>query len=131
MSRAGAKLGIGRYFQLDGETVQVVEFASLPTGMEVVLKDGRDRLARMSVRELLSPGRAQVIPGSAGPSAGDDEDVVAVVLDRLTKEERKSLLERAEHVRVALHARSGFWHRSWGAVAERNLGVRLRGDWLA
>ncbi|MFD5889694.1 helix-turn-helix domain-containing protein [Streptomyces sp. NPDC060334] len=108
MSRAGAKLGIGTRFRLDGETVQVVDFASLATGMEVVLKDGRDRLARMSVRELLSPGRAQLIPGSAGPSAADDEDVPAVVLDRLTREARKSLLERAEHVREMLSGyRSG------------------------
>ncbi|MET7911786.1 helix-turn-helix domain-containing protein [Streptomyces avermitilis] len=108
MNKAGMKLGIGTYFRLDGETVQVVEFANFATGMEVVLKDGRDRLARMSVRELLSPGRAQVIPSSAGPSAADDEDVAAVVLDRLTKEERKSLLERAEHVREMLSGyRSG------------------------
>ncbi|MFJ3714081.1 hypothetical protein [Streptomyces sp. NPDC090053] len=108
MSGAGAKLGIGTHFRLDGETVQVVEFASFATGMEVVLKDGRDRLARMSVRELLRPGRAQVIPSSAGPSAADEEDVAAVVLDRLTKEERKSLLERAEHVREMLSGyRSG------------------------
>ncbi|MGW7328417.1 helix-turn-helix domain-containing protein [Streptomyces sp. NPDC054840] len=108
MSGAGVKLGIGTRFRLDGETVRVVEFASFATGMEVVLKDGRDRLVRMSVRELLSPGRAQVIPSSAGPSAADEEDVAAVVLDRLTKEERKSLLERAEHVREMLSGyRSG------------------------
>ncbi|WNF31091.1 hypothetical protein RI138_32065 [Streptomyces sp. C11-1] len=87
MSRANAKVGIGTHFRLDGETVQVVEFASLATGLEVVLIGGRNRLARMSVREQLSPGRARVIPSSAGPSAAEDEDGAAVVLDRLTKKE--------------------------------------------
>ncbi|MFG2557391.1 hypothetical protein [Streptomyces sp. NPDC048496] len=46
MSGAGTKLGVGTHFCLDGETVEVAEFASLATGMEVILKDGRDRLAR-------------------------------------------------------------------------------------
>ncbi|MFD3330923.1 hypothetical protein [Streptomyces sp. NPDC058701] len=71
MSRSGAKLGIGTHLRLDVETVQLVEFASFATEMEAVLKDGRDRLARMSVRELLSPGRTQLIPSSAGSSAAD------------------------------------------------------------
>lgn len=29
---------------------------------------------------------------------------------------------------VVLYARTGFWHRSWGVVAERYLHVRLRGN---
>ncbi|MEV3993611.1 hypothetical protein AB0J57_32410 [Streptomyces sp. NPDC049837] len=38
---------------------------------------------------------------------------------------------RAEELTVvALPSSSGFWHRSWGAVAERYLDVRLRGDRL-
>ncbi|MGW0666400.1 hypothetical protein [Streptomyces sp. NPDC002746] len=77
MSGAGTKLGVGTHFRLDGETVEVVEFASLATGMEVVLKDGRDRLARMSLRELLTCDRAELIHDRSGPSAADDEDLAA------------------------------------------------------
>ncbi|WP_316783560.1 hypothetical protein [Streptomyces sasae] len=29
---------------------------------------------------------------------------------------------------MALYARTGFWHRSWGVDAECHLDVRLRGD---
>ncbi|MEU2251083.1 hypothetical protein [Streptomyces sp. NPDC019224] len=102
MNGAGTRLGVGTRFRLDGETVEVVEFASLATGMEVILKDARDRLVRMSVRELLTSDRAEVIPDDRGPAAADDGDLVSVVLARLTKEERKDVLERAEHVRETL-----------------------------
>jgi hypothetical protein len=102
MSGAGAKLGVGTHFWLDGETVEVVEFASMATGMEVILKDGRDRLARMSPRELLTSDRAELIHDGSGPSSAGDEHVAAVVLNRLTKEEKKEVLERAEHVREML-----------------------------
>ncbi|MET8058121.1 Mu transposase C-terminal domain-containing protein [Streptomyces microflavus] len=101
MSGAGTRLGVGTRFRLDGETVEVVEFASLATGMEVILKDARDRLVRMSVRELLTSERAEVIPSDRGPAA-DDGDLAASVLARLTKEERKDVLERADHVREML-----------------------------
>jgi len=87
---------------LDGETVEVVEFASLATGMEVILKDARDRLARMSLRELLTSDRAELIHDGSGPSSADDGDVAAVVLNRLTKDGKKEVLERAEHVREML-----------------------------
>ncbi|MEU7179192.1 Mu transposase C-terminal domain-containing protein [Streptomyces celluloflavus] len=69
--------------------------------MEVILKDARDRLVRMSVRELLTSDRAEVIPTESGPVA-DDGDLVSVLLARLTKEEHKDVLERAEHVRETL-----------------------------
>jgi hypothetical protein len=36
MSGAGTKLGVGPHFRLDGETVEVVEFASLATGVTAV-----------------------------------------------------------------------------------------------
>ncbi|MFJ4007666.1 hypothetical protein ACIPWL_30035 [Streptomyces sp. NPDC090023] len=79
---------------MDGETVEVVEFASLATGLEVVLKDGRERLARMSLRELLTSDRAELIQDRPGPSSADGEDVAALVLNRLTKDEQKVILER-------------------------------------
>ncbi|MFJ5179767.1 hypothetical protein ACIP68_38720 [Streptomyces griseoviridis] len=102
MSGAGTRLGVGTRFRLDGETVEVVHFASLATGMEVILKDARDRLVRMSVRELLTSDRAEVVPEDRGPAADDEGDLVSVVLARLTREERKDVLERAEHVRETL-----------------------------
>ncbi|BBA98689.1 hypothetical protein RVR_4974 [Actinacidiphila reveromycinica] len=77
MNGAGTRLGVGTYFRLGGETVEVVEFVSLATGMEVVLKDGRDRLARMSLRELLTSDRAELIHDRSGPSSTDDEGLVA------------------------------------------------------
>lgn len=104
MSGAGTRLGVGTRFRLDGETVEVVEFASLATGMEVILKDSRDRLTRMSVRELLASDRADVIAEDSGPAA-DEGELASVVLSRLTKQERKDVLERAGHVREVL---SGF-----------------------
>lgn len=88
--RGGDEAGVGTHFRLDGETVEVVDFASLATGMEVVLKDGRDRLARMSLRELLTSDRAELIHDRSGPSSGDDENVAAVVLNRLTRDERRT-----------------------------------------
>ena len=111
MSGAGTKLGVGTYFRLDGETVEVVDFAILATGMEVVLKDGRGRLGRMSVRELLTSDRAELIHDGSGPSSADDEDLAAVVLNRLAKNEKKEVLERAEHVREMVTGyRSGSEH---------------------
>lgn len=101
MTGAGTRLGVGTRLRLDCETVEVVEFVSLATGMEVILKDVRDRLVRMSVRELLTSQRAQMIPTGPGPSA-DEGDLAAVVLARLSKDERKDVLERAEHVREML-----------------------------
>ncbi|MGW1258518.1 Mu transposase C-terminal domain-containing protein [Streptomyces sp. NPDC002513] len=101
MNGAGTRLGIGTHLRLDGETVEVVEFASLATGMDVVLKDARDRLLRMSVRELLASDRAVMIPNGPGPSS-DDGDLAASVLASLSPKERTDLLERAEHVREML-----------------------------
>lgn len=101
MSRAGTRLGNGTWLRLDGETVEIVEFASLATGMDVVLKDGRGRLLRMSVSELLSSDRARVISTGPGTSA-DEGDLVASVLAALSPNERTEVLKRAEHVREVL-----------------------------
>ncbi|WP_030924244.1 DDE-type integrase/transposase/recombinase [Streptosporangium amethystogenes] len=108
MSGAGTRLGVGTHFRLDGETVEVVEIFALPTGMEVLLKDGRDRLQRMSVRELMTSGRAQVIPNRTGPVADDPGDLATVMLATLSKAEKAEVLERASHVREMLFGyRSG------------------------
>ncbi|MFJ6141856.1 Mu transposase C-terminal domain-containing protein [Kitasatospora sp. NPDC092286] len=85
-----------------------MDFASLGTGIEVVLKDGRDRLSRMSVRELLASGRAEMV-ASRGASSGDEAEMASVVLTRLSKSEREDVLTRAGHVREMLTGfRSGY-----------------------
>lgn len=66
MSRAGSKPEVGTHVRLDGETVEIVEFASLAAGVEVVIKDGRDRLSRISLRELLTADLRSSSPPRAG-----------------------------------------------------------------
>lgn len=102
MSRAGVRVGVGTRFSYDGEVVEVVEFASTQAGGEVVLKDGRGRLLRLAVKELLLSDRARIIPDGPGPASDDPQDVAAVVLDQLDDAERERVLERAAHVREVL-----------------------------
>ncbi|MFF6875069.1 hypothetical protein ACFY9S_07000 [Streptomyces sp. NPDC012474] len=101
MSGAGTRVGVGTRFRYDGETVEVVEMAATTAGNEVVLKDGRGRLLRLSLKELLFSDRAAVIPEQAGPAADDAEDIASVVLGQLHEDERRKILDRAEHVREA------------------------------
>lgn len=99
MSGAGARVGVGARFRYDGESVEVVEMAATTAGNEVVLKDGRGRMRRLTLRELLFSGRAEIIPEEGGPSAGDIEEIASVVLGQLGEEERHKVLERAGHPR--------------------------------
>ena len=71
-------------------------------GGEVVLADGRGRLLRMSVKELLFSDRARVIDDGSGPGSADDDTPAAVVLDQLTDDQRQEVLQRAEHMREVL-----------------------------
>ncbi|MCX5497926.1 hypothetical protein OG887_00305 [Streptomyces sp. NBC_00053] len=87
----------------DGESVEVVETAATTAGNEVVLKDRLSRLMQVSVKELLFSDRVQFVPEGPGPSAADDMDLASVVLSQLVLEERRQLLERAEHVREVLY----------------------------
>ncbi|MFB7557273.1 helix-turn-helix domain-containing protein [Streptomyces brevispora] len=102
MSRAGARVGVGTRFRFDGETVEVVEMAATTAGNEVVLKDGRDRLLRLSLRELLFSDRAVIVPEIDRPSADDAEEIASVVLGQLGRDEKRKVLERAEHAREVL-----------------------------
>ncbi|WP_405616276.1 helix-turn-helix domain-containing protein [Streptomyces sp. NBC_00076] len=102
MSGAGARVGVGARFRYDGETVEVVEMASTTAGNEVVLKDGRGRVRRLTLKELLFSDRAEVIPEQSGPAADDVEEIASVVLGQLRQSERQKVLERAEHVREVL-----------------------------
>ena len=89
-------------FRYDGETVEVIERAATTIGNEVVLKDGRGRLLRLALKELLFSDRAQVVPDQPGPSADDAGEIASVVLDQLDEVERHKVAERAGHVREVL-----------------------------
>ncbi|WP_328765376.1 MULTISPECIES: helix-turn-helix domain-containing protein [unclassified Streptomyces] len=102
MSRAGARVGVGTRFRYDGETVEVVEMVPTTVGNEVALKDGRGRMLRLSLNELLFSDRAVIIPDGPGPAADDPEEIASVVLGQLNEAERRKLLDRAEHVREVL-----------------------------
>ncbi|GAB7032239.1 hypothetical protein JCM4914_37000 [Streptomyces platensis subsp. malvinus] len=66
VSGAGTRVGVGTRFLYDGEAVEVVELAATTAGNEVVLKDGRGRVQRLSLKELLLSDRACVLPDSPG-----------------------------------------------------------------
>lgn len=68
----------------------------------MVLKDGRGRLLRLAVKELLLSDRARIIPGGPGPASDDPQDVAAVVLGQMDDAERERVLGRAAHVREVL-----------------------------
>ncbi|MHA7957306.1 helix-turn-helix domain-containing protein [Streptomyces sp. L500] len=102
MSRAGARVGVGTRFRYDGETVEVVEMAATTAGNEVVLKDGRGRLLRLSLKELLFSDRAAISPDGPGPSADDEREIASVILGQLDEAAKRKLLDRAEHVREVL-----------------------------
>jgi transposase InsO family protein len=102
MSWAGTRFGVGTRLVVDGETLQIVDLAATQAGNEVVLKDARGRILRMSQRELLLSDRARVIPDADGPAAGDPYETAGTVLGRLTPAERARVAERAAHVEEVL-----------------------------
>jgi hypothetical protein len=59
----------GTRFLYDGEVVEVVELAAARGGIEVVLKDGRGRVQRLFLKEVLFSDRARVLPDEPRPSA--------------------------------------------------------------
>lgn len=89
MSGAGTRVGVGTRFLYDGEAVEVVELAATTAGNEVVLKDSRGRVQRLSLKELLFSDRARVLPDGPGPSGADVDEVASVILDQLNDEERE------------------------------------------
>ncbi|MFI9546778.1 helix-turn-helix domain-containing protein [Streptomyces sp. NPDC052016] len=102
MSWAGTRVGVGTRFRYDGETVEVIELAITSNGNEAVLKDGRGKLIRLGVKELLLSDRARVIPEGSGPSSDDDEDIAGVVLSQQSESEQDGVRERAAHIREVL-----------------------------
>jgi transposase-like protein len=95
-------VGVGTRFRYDGETVEVIELAITSNGNEAVLKDGRGKLIRLGVKELLLSDRARVIPEGPGPSGDDDEDIAGVVLSQLPETDQDGVRERAAHIREVL-----------------------------
>jgi hypothetical protein len=122
MNWAGVRFGVGTRLIMDGETVVIVELAATRAGNEVIVKDSRGRVLRMSQRELLLSDRARVIPDGDGPAANDPYETAGTLLARLTPGERAQAAERAAHVEeiltgyrsgnVELAASSSTTHRS-------------------
>ncbi|KUM75546.1 helix-turn-helix domain-containing protein [Streptomyces griseorubiginosus] len=151
MSRAGARVGVGTRFCYDGETVEVVEMAATTAGNEVVLKDARGRLLRLSLKELLFSDRVAISPDGPGPSADDEGEIASVVLGQLDEAEKRKVLDRAEHVREVLTgyrsgspelARAGEPHSEYSPerplearyaskIAELGIGLRTLKRWIA
>ena len=99
MSRGTVRLGVGARLLYDGEAVEVVEFAATGAGNEVVLKDGRGRLLRVAVKELLFSERAAIVPEEPGVSTRDLDDLASVVLSRLGRAEQERVVDLTGHVR--------------------------------
>lgn len=102
MSGAGVRVGVSTRFRYDGESVEVVEMAASTAGNEVVLKDGRGQIRRLTLKELLFSDRAEVIPDQPGPGADDVEEIASVVLGQLDEEERALVVDRAGDMREVL-----------------------------
>ncbi|SED60177.1 hypothetical protein [Streptomyces sp. Ag109_O5-10] len=102
MSSAHGRVGAGSRFQYDGDVVEVVEMTATAAGNEVILRNDRGQVRRLALKELLFSDRAQLILEQAGPTATDVEQIASVVLSQLHPDERRRILERAEHVREVL-----------------------------
>jgi len=59
MTWAGVRFGVGTRLVMDGETAEIVELAATQTGNEVIVKDSRGRILRVSQRELLLSDRVR------------------------------------------------------------------------
>ncbi|WP_078655755.1 TnsA-like heteromeric transposase endonuclease subunit [Streptomyces fulvoviolaceus] len=99
MSGDGAvRVGVGTRFHYDGEVVTVEEMFGSAAGNEILVKDGRGRRFRLSLREVLASGRARVIAAKPGPSSGDPGETASVVLAQLDDDELEKVRERAAHL---------------------------------
>lgn len=108
MGQAGVRVGVGTRFVYDGEPVAVVEMSASAHGNEILVRDGRDRRFRLSLREVLASGRARVIPDGPGPSSDEPRETASVVLGQLTAEAPREARERAADVNEVLSGyRSG------------------------
>jgi transposase InsO family protein len=102
MSWAGVRFGVGTRVIMDGETAEIVELTATQAGNEVILKDSRGRILRISQRELLFSDRIRVIPDTDRPAGDDPYETAGTVLGRLAPSERARVAERAAHVEEVL-----------------------------
>lgn len=109
VSGAGAvRVGVGTRMRYDGEVVTVEEMFGTATGNEVLVKDGRGRRFRLSLREALTSGRAVVIVEEPGPTSDDAGETASVVLGQLDEDRLHKVRERAAHLNEVIYGfRSG------------------------
>ncbi|WP_434481460.1 TnsA-like heteromeric transposase endonuclease subunit [Streptomyces sp. NBC_01281] len=108
MSGAGVRVGVGARLKYDGEVVVVEEMFESTAGNEVLVRDGPGRRFRLSLREVLSSGRAHVISEQPAPSSDDPGDTASVVLSQLSEPELTQVRERAAHMNEVIYGfRSG------------------------
>jgi hypothetical protein len=102
MGQASVRVGVGTRF------AYVVEVFASAHGNELLVRDGRDRRFRLSLREALASGRGRVIPEGPGPSSDEPREMASVILGQLTAEALKEVRERAADVNEVLSGyRSG------------------------
>ncbi|MFB6984511.1 TnsA-like heteromeric transposase endonuclease subunit [Streptomyces sp. NPDC056304] len=99
---AAVRVGVGTRLRYDGEVVVVEEMFGSAAGNEVLVRDGPGRRFRLSLREVLSSGRAQVIASEPGPQSDDDRETASVLLAQLSEEELERVRERAAHINEVL-----------------------------
>lgn len=102
MSRATGKIGVGTRLIFDGELVKIIEWDVSTSPSAVVLRDGRGRMRRAILAEVLADGRGRIITDGSGPDSTDDRDPATVVLASLGERERALVRERCAHVREVL-----------------------------
>lgn len=103
MTSAATRVGVGTRFTYGGEVIEVVQLLPTASGIEVAVRAGsQQQLRRLPLRELLTSGRARVVPDGPGPAADDPGDIATVALAALSEPERRRVVGRAEHVREVL-----------------------------
>ena len=101
MSWAGTRFGVGTRLIMDGEAAEIVQLAATRAGNEVIVKDSRGRILRISQRELLLSEQVRVIPDGKGPASDDACETAGTVLTR-----RHSAAARWERAELAVHTNS-------------------------
>ncbi|MFE3906335.1 TnsA-like heteromeric transposase endonuclease subunit [Streptomyces sp. NPDC059153] len=99
---AAVRVGVGTRLKYDGEVVVVEEMFGSAAGNEVLVRDGPGRRFRLSLREVLASGRAQVIATGPGPESDDGRETASVLFALLGEEELAEVRERAAHISEVL-----------------------------
>lgn len=95
------RITVGTRVMFDGSVHEVSEWLPTGSGTDVVLR-GPGSVCRMSVVELISSDRVQMLLESDGPDSTDDVVPAAVLLSCLSKEELAEVQDKAAHVREVL-----------------------------